>query len=236
MAVRMMCDKSKAGQPNVERVDDYPGAEVWRVQHHYDCPHRNDQAFLRVKAPDCNAGCRNFDPLFMETTWVGCVVSLGEHNHYDDSDFFAMVWDDSAGMLREVEYATTRGWSYPNGASVDATPEVLSKVEAWRQSVRDAANARREAEKAAFPSRGKRVRVVRGRKLAHGLEGEVFWIGPNKFDRSARYRNPLAEAMGFHEFDKGRFRVGIRFLDGTKEFTAASNVDVVAADECEVGA
>lgn len=53
-------------------------------------------------------------PEHYEITWTGRVLRLSEHNYYDDSDFFALVWDDDAGKPREVGYATTRGWTYKN--------------------------------------------------------------------------------------------------------------------------
>jgi hypothetical protein len=166
----------------------------------------------------------------METTWVGCVTGLREMNGYDDSDFYASVWDDAAGCLREVMYATTRGWSYPNGAAVDATPEVLAKVAAWREAEAAAYRAAEAAAEAKFPSVGKTVKVVRGRKVAHGLVGEVFWVGKDKFKvaRVRKYGNPMAEALGFHKWDAARYRVGLRLADGSKVFTAASNVEVVS--------
>lgn len=52
------------------------------------------------------------------------------------------------------------------------------------------------------------VKVIRGRKVPKGTEGEVFWIGP-----------------GF-----GENRVGLRLIDGTKVFVPVSYVEVVTLD------
>jgi hypothetical protein len=65
---------------------------------------------------------------------------------------------------------------------------------------------KREAEEI---SMHKLVRVVKGRKVPKGTEGEVFWIGFTKFGRS----------------------VGIRLLDGTKVFTSFENVKAVSLDD-----
>jgi len=54
-------------------------------------------------------------------------------------------------------------------------------------------------------ARGKTVRVVRGRKVPRGLEGEVTWYGENQWGP----------------------RVGIRDINGTVHWTAASNVEVL---------
>ncbi len=66
-----------------------------------------------------------------ETTYEGCVLRTGEHNYYDDSDFYAMVWDRETQSVKKVIYATTRGWTYHNGAKVDATAEVRELAETW---------------------------------------------------------------------------------------------------------
>lgn len=66
-----------------------------------------------------------------ETTYEGCVLRLGEHNWYDDSDFYALVWDEATRTVKKITYATTRGWTYHNGAKVDASDEVRAKAEAY---------------------------------------------------------------------------------------------------------
>ena len=44
------------------------------------------------------------------------------------SDFYAVVW--TGERLTSVEYATTRGWTYANGATIDATDEVKAAAAA----------------------------------------------------------------------------------------------------------
>lgn len=62
------------------------------------------------------------------------------------------------------------------------------------------------------PAKGKTVEVVRGRKTPIGFTGFVMWEGTDRF---------------------GNDRVGIKAPDGTVEFTAASNVRVIQADEAD---
>lgn len=138
-------------------------------------------------------------------TWEGRVLRLGEHNWHDDSDFYALVWDDEKAAPREVTYASTRGWTYNNSASVDATPEVRAAYDAWCEALRAEADARIAAERAAEPSKGKAVRVVRGRKVPVGTEGDVIWYGDGRYGK----------------------RVGIRDNNGTVHWTAAGNVEVI---------
>lgn len=43
-----------------------------------------------------------------KVTYEGCVFETRERNFYDDSDFYAVVWDEASQDVIEVEYATTR--------------------------------------------------------------------------------------------------------------------------------
>ena len=114
-----------------------------------------------------------------KVTYEGCVFETRERNFYDDSDFYAVVWDEASQDVIEVEYATTRGWTYDNHADVDATPEVckkahdalMPKVFSWLKS-----DAIQKANKVEV---GKEVVVAKGRKAPVGARGFVFYVGPS---------------------------------------------------------
>lgn len=164
MSIKVMVSEEKAFEPNVTVVMDYPGHEAGRT-----VTYGEGQSVT-------------YGPLFMEETFVGCVLSLREANFHDDSDFYARVWDETIQAPREVQYATTRGWSYPNHATVDATPEVLAKLKGWvyRQSLAELFNESVELSK--VPAKGKRCIVVKGRKIQKGEVVTVLNIGaPRKF-------------------------------------------------------
>lgn len=151
--------------------------------------------------------------MVFEITWTGCVLKLGEHNHYHDSDFFATVWDDAKGGPRDVEYASTRGWSYANNAAVDATDEVQAKYAAWQHERAVERQAARDAADAATPHEGKTVTVVKGRKIPKGTVAQVVWFGEDKYN-STRWLT--------------KYRVGL-MIDGARVFTSADNVEVAQA-------
>ena len=65
----------------------------------------------------------------------GCVLALREHNGFDDSDYYALVYDKEKDSFYEVEYATTR-FACSSYAVVDATPEI---VELYRTRAKQAA-------------------------------------------------------------------------------------------------
>lgn len=211
--------------PSVRVVRDYPGHAEGDICHSFKCPHYNEPRYAiaantySVLRPECGAAdCRRGQPLYMLTEFEGLVLSLGEHNGYDDSDFYAMVWSDANGRPVEVTYASTRGWTYPNNAQVDATPEVLAKYEAWkRQCAKEraerhaaAAEAKRLADLKA-PARGKLCRVVKGRKVPVGTEGVCVGL----FDGSYG------------------MRCGISDAEGTVHWTATSNVEAVLGEDGE---
>lgn len=232
----------KVGYHNIEVVTNYNGHEVGRVNHYCDsCPQRHTYDLSGVKGEGCCAGntytyneatgehvkhpptcgksyCSGCwiikDPLYMETTYIGVVLELGEYNGRDDSDFYAVVWDDEQGCTKRVEYATTRGWTYPNGASVDATPEVREKYNKWCEAKRIEYLIAQRKKEEMTPTRGKRIRVVKGRKVEHGVEGEVFWVGPCRYNRNTT-------------------RVGVQLTNGEKVFIDAANVSVILTSDQE---
>lgn len=145
----------------------------------------------------------------------GLVLSTGEHNWYGDSDFYAVVWDDEKGEPREIEYASTRGWTYANSATVDATPEIQAKHDAWQRENERKAREVRQAIEEATPRAGKTVKVIKGRKVPKGTVAKVVWYGAGRiYGGSARQQGTPP------------MRVGLD-IDGERVFTAASNVQVI---------
>jgi hypothetical protein len=166
--------------------------------------------------------------LVREISYVGCVLELREENGYNDSDFYARVWDHAEGKSKEIMYATTRGWTYANHAVKDATDEVKALYKAEQERLAAERKARHDAELAKMPSKGKTVKVIAGRKLPKGTQGVVFWIGLDSFKeaRAARYRTGWECLLGF-TYDAEKYRVGIQLANGEKVFVAANQVEIV---------
>ena len=153
--------------------------------------------------------------LYLREEHVGRVLATGEHNYYDDSDFYAIVWDDAEQRPREVEYATTRGWTYPNSALEDATPEIIEKWRAYERRARQLETARALR----VDGRVKLARDYRSKAagpLTRGIAGDVFWLGPDV--NRTRYANPHAATPQ---------RVGVEFADGRRAFFADIDLEVV---------
>lgn len=115
--------------------------------------------------------------IWMEESFKGAVLHEYERNGYDDSDWHVVVWDDEKNQIEDFMYATTRGWSYPNGASVDATEEVKAKAAAWAYNKLRKSTWQKYLSELARPEKGDLVTVVKGRKVAKGTTGTLFWIG-----------------------------------------------------------
>lgn len=230
MAIRMMT--SNPNQPNVETITDYPGCETWKISHHWDCPHKADPNHYREKGPQCTDRCNHYDPLYIHTTHVGCVIEKYERNGYDDSDFVAVVWDEESQSVQHIEYATTRGWTYCNSATVDVTPENLAKAEAYMRAKAFQRWKDDNLKQAEMPYKGRLVKVIKGRKVKPGTTGEVFWFGEDQYKAAQRNRynryNPYAGLVG--KYFKDRYRIGIKWSDAKgehKEFVSAENVEVI---------
>lgn len=155
--------------------------------------------------------------------YEGAVLSLREMNGYNDSDFYATVYDAEANEVREVEYGTTR-FGGSGSAAVDATAEVIEAAVA-AELARRAPLVREELESAARAiERDGRVYFLRdynarkaGVRVAKGTEGTVFWYGEDKF----RY---------------GAYRAGVELATGERVFldTAVLAAAAVEVDEAEV--
>lgn len=200
---------------NIEIVTDYSGAEAG-IHHGRDCVHhgrRNgeDKEFTAecvVNKPGEWGGdpCAKRTPLFMETKHEGLVVGECERSSSGDSDYYAVIWNDEKAEPYEVLYASTRGWTYPNSAIVDATGEVREKYDKYIEkmnAISNVNNIKREisafVEDVKIPSKGKVCKVVRGRKVPVGTTGLLFWTGgdygkcglalDDKRDSKGRYAN-----------------------------------------------
>jgi len=131
--------------------------------------------------------------------FVGCVLDKGEMNYYDDSDFYAVVWDEEQRVVRRVMYATTRAWCENIGCVVDATPETIRKAEAFLAGHLYDLLQESYRKTAAEVAVGKQVVVVKGRNVAHGVVGKVFYLGhplvyggPSKWSQTVTRRVGLA--------------------------------------------
>lgn len=147
---------------------------------------------------------REYDVLY-----EGRVLATREVNGYDDSDFVALCWDDDKGEVVTYTYASTRFWTYCNGAKVDATDDlrrlvadkvvadVLAKVPAIADGVRGEV------------AHGATVKVTGGRKYI-GREGKVFWKGTTRNQYNRRDEQ----------------RVGVDTVEGDRIFLPLSQVTV----------
>lgn len=149
--------------------------------------------------------------VWLQDTYQGCVIRTWERNGYDDSDFLALVWDEQEQKAFSIEYASTRGWSYCNGATVDATAEVIAKADAYLAKKKAEADAALR-EKQILEGDIVRLSLKAGKNRDRdGQEGRVFWQGSNRFSQS--------------KWPETRY--GVEFSDGVKLFFSARNVTKV---------
>jgi len=120
------------------------------------------------------------DPLY-----VGATLARFERNGYDDSDFYAIVWDREAKRIRTVEYDTTR-FSGGGRAVIDATHDVIAEAEAWQANVIEQTLTREFEADALLPKIGRRVRSLTTRGRNVGVEGIIDRDEENKFRQAPR--------------------------------------------------
>lgn len=114
-----------------------------------------------------------------ELQYFGCVIGIYERNMHDDSDFYAVVWDQEEERVKTIQYMTTRGWTYHNNATVDATMDALKAADDWtiRMLVKSA------TDNWSTPGIGKRVKSLTTRGKYVGVEGVILRIEDSDFNR-----------------------------------------------------
>jgi hypothetical protein len=144
-------------------------------------------------------------------TYAGQVVSNGGR-----AGGQVFGWNYSAVVAVDGGYKRiSTGWYYDGDgettadATVDAPASVIAEYNAVVEAAELANAETREVAEAAEEARriakGKRVRVVSGKKVPIGTEGEVFWMGDSKYGT----------------------RVGIDAPALGRVFTALHNVEVI---------
>lgn len=187
------------------------------------CVRRGEERGRRVIA-ECND--RTASDCVHVIEYEGAVLSRREHNGYDDSDFYATVYDAEADEVRSVMYATTRGWTYHNSATVDADEATIeAAVAAVRRRNEEGVRSEVEALVAQM-ERGCRARFTRsynarklGRRIEADTEATVFWYGDNRYGYG--------------------MRAGVELEDGTRLFldaAALERTDIEEIDTTEVEA
>ncbi|QDN94948.1 hypothetical protein FNV58_01050 (plasmid) [Streptomyces sp. RLB1-9] len=128
-----------------------------------------------------------------ERTYEGAVLRLRERNGYDDSDFYALVWDEEQQRVREIQYATTRGWTYHNGASIDATHEVIAKA------VAQMTEARFALVQEDYAQTPRKEYTARATVKGAAVEGVIAWVGKsrNRYIDIARYGIKVEGRKGY---------------------------------------
>ena len=132
-----------------------------------------------------------------------------------DTAFYAVV---RVSGFYEVKSLGYRDFCQNNDvATVDAAPEEIAAYEAFVKAESEAAAKKRQEEADAKEritvNIGKMVEVVRGRKVAKGTIGQVFWMGQNQYGWTVGLRT--SDKLD----EKGRFADVV--------FVAKGNVEVV---------
>ena len=109
---------------------------------------------------------------------------------WDDEIRAVVLEDDGTYSTKSIGY---RDFARDNDqAKVDATPEQIEVYKTFKANEEAAYKARMAAEAAAKETAtvkvGKMIHVVRGRKVAKGTAGLVFWLGHNQWGKSVGFR------------------------------------------------
>jgi len=124
-------------------------------------------------------------PVVQVEKFKGKVLNEFERNGYDDSDFYAVVWDEEKQEPKTIQYATTRGWTYCNSATIDATPEVLEQYAFYKARMEEKHRFYQKALEKHIPKVGSLIKSKTTKGKAKGKTGIVEWIGSTPFSQKA---------------------------------------------------
>lgn len=166
----------------------------------------------------------NYDGTMTEA-YVGCVLGTGSKGYHDDSDSYAIVWNEQAQAVTTSMYATTR-CAADGHAAVDATPEVIAKAKAWLKdwaaAALDEGYIHQAYKERATIEKGIEIRVWKGRKVPIGTTGRVFWKGEIHYGTSFAHRSFYGtQSSGGQSVT----RVGFNDAQGTTWWTSIENVE-----------
>jgi hypothetical protein len=165
---------------------------------------------------------KNGKPAPEAPLFVGAVLDTYEVNGYDDSDWYAIVWDDEKKIVRSVEYDTTRAASMGR-ADVDATPESMDKA---RQYARDVV-ARGMIDDHAIVGPGKTVKSLTTRGKAKGITGTVERFEKDQYHRSyGDYQPKVAVVKVTGPFDNPHYGRNLYIQPDRLEVTDELTEDV----------
>ena len=163
-----------------------------------------------------------------KVTFVGLTLCEREENYYDDSDGYSHVYDPNLDKVVRVGTWTTRAQSMTAPGKVDAYDEDSPYYEDMRQAhIRQLMDIWYLDQKHQYTSdktnasnvtKGEYVVVVKGRKVAKGTEGVVFWTKPDEY------------SYNYYTKDYDKQRIGIRDAEGEAHWTTDNNVVVLDPD------
>ena len=158
-----------------------------------------------------------------EVSHVGQVFGYRSKEERIMSDVYATVQCAAVWTGTTVEFIPVANSEFGASATFTVDADDTIKAHVFNYFVAQA-TARMQAERARVvaqciaaakePAIGREVEVVKGRKLAHGLTGIVFWMGDKGWGMS----------VGIEINKPGPFH-------GKRVFTSAKNVSVVNPDE-----
>lgn len=137
-----------------------------------------------------------------EITYTGAVLATGEHNWYDDSEFFAIVWDATTGTLAKKWYGGTNSWTYHNHARRDATADVLAAAAALYRPLLRARMIEQTKRDNELAFKGDTVRSTTTRGKNKDVVGVVKWIGESRYGKRVGIKVDGEEKLRYLDADK----------------------------------
>lgn len=115
----------------------------------------------------------------------GKVIQIFERNYHDDIDFIATVWNEERARPENILYATTRAYSYPCNAIVDATDDVLKKYNDYQDRAKLAWCEYEQKKQRYVPKIGCLAKSLTKKGKSKGLKGSITWVGSSPYSNKS---------------------------------------------------
>lgn len=165
-----------------------------------------------------------------EVKYVGCVIGERSHLWMDGmEDVFHKVYDEETDSIIEIQtgyYGSCGGNLMDTFADIDLDKEHARKV--LRVIKREATQnwaAHVSSDKKAI-KKGRKAKVIRGRKVPKGTVLEVFWVGLRPTYESRIYHTDAKEEIaGCYDANGNKVWIKVEYLENITPITTPSAKD-----------
>lgn len=161
-------------------------------------------------------------------TYIGAVIGERSHMWMDGmEDVFAIVYDSDSNSIKEIQtgyYAITGQNQMEMSMDVDLDTDNARAVVRFLKNEANFSFASSVAAEKKAIKKGRKVEVIKGRKVKKGTILEVFWVGerPTYMSRQYSWINETEKVAGCYDKDGNKVWIKVEYLKNITEIKSPS--------------